>query len=202
MLNVEEIENGLVLPGIPRRIVSSALLTGGDVRVEQTADAVTVHVPEQYRDPLDTIVKLTLDRSAMTIPPVIIACESLAAGKPATASSVLEPTEKHVPGNAFDENPHSHWVTAPGTKQAVVEVDLQKPYRLGRAVIQETYPGRIKNFRLEYKQGDQWKAIVHGQYIGRERRIEFPPVEARYVRLNILEAAHPPAIQELKLFER
>jgi alpha-L-fucosidase len=53
----------LTLPGIPKRIVASSILTGGTVRVSQTADSIEISVPQRHRQEIDTIVKLQLRRS-------------------------------------------------------------------------------------------------------------------------------------------
>ena len=51
----------LRLPALPGRIVNSSLLTGGTVRVTQTAQDVEVRLDPKHRQEIDTIVRLTLD---------------------------------------------------------------------------------------------------------------------------------------------
>src|ERR1019366_4125707 len=45
----------MALPPLPRKVTASAVLTGGTVTVEQTADALTLTVPPANRRPLDTL---------------------------------------------------------------------------------------------------------------------------------------------------
>jgi len=52
------------LPAMDARIVRSRLLTGGSVEVTQNPDGISMSVPPADRDPLDTIVVLSLDRPA------------------------------------------------------------------------------------------------------------------------------------------
>ncbi|MEI8042939.1 MAG: alpha-L-fucosidase, partial [Verrucomicrobiota bacterium] len=60
----------LVLPPLPARIVHSQLLSGGKVAVDQSAEAVQISVAPEYRQAIDTIIVLKLDRDALTIPAI------------------------------------------------------------------------------------------------------------------------------------
>jgi len=60
----------LALPALPKKVVGSALLTGGEVKVEQTATALRVTVAPQARQESDTVVRLRIDGSAMEIAPI------------------------------------------------------------------------------------------------------------------------------------
>jgi len=54
----------ITLPAIPRKIVKTRLLTGGEATVKQTDAGIEVSVPAAQRDPIDTIVNLELDGPA------------------------------------------------------------------------------------------------------------------------------------------
>ncbi len=71
----------LTLPGIPKRIVRSSILTGGTVRVNQTADSIEISVPENDRREIDTIIKLQLNGPAGKLSPVGLPSASLAPKK-------------------------------------------------------------------------------------------------------------------------
>jgi len=58
------------LPALPKKVVVSRLLTGGQVKVEQTADALLITVSADDRQEIDTIVELQLDGPAMDISPL------------------------------------------------------------------------------------------------------------------------------------
>jgi alpha-L-fucosidase len=66
-------DEGLVLPPLSARIKSSRLLTGGKLVVQQTSESITIMVPPQYRQDIDTLVELKLDRLANALTPV--ACD-------------------------------------------------------------------------------------------------------------------------------
>jgi alpha-L-fucosidase len=57
----------VTLPGIARRVVRCRLLTGGQVDVRQSGEHLAVFVPAASRQPLDTLVALELDGSAMEL---------------------------------------------------------------------------------------------------------------------------------------
>ena len=61
----------LTLPSIPAKIVSSKVLTGGEVAIKQTNNAIEITVPAAARREIDTVIALELDRPAVEIPPVI-----------------------------------------------------------------------------------------------------------------------------------
>ncbi len=59
----------ITLPALPKKIVSSSVLTGGNVQVTQKDDAVTLKVERADQQEIDTIIKLKLDGTAMEIAP-------------------------------------------------------------------------------------------------------------------------------------
>jgi hypothetical protein len=63
----------LILPALPDRKILKAYVHGKpDQAIAATMDAttLTVTVPEELRDPIDTIVVLELDGDAVAIPPI------------------------------------------------------------------------------------------------------------------------------------
>jgi alpha-L-fucosidase len=188
----------ITLPDLPPRILRSSLLTGGAGSTRRTRDGIEIRVPPQYRQEIDTIVKLELDGPAGEIEPLPLRSGSLAAGKTATASNVFQNSPEHGPGKAFDDDPGTRWATDYGVKQAWLEVDLGKPTTFASVAINEAYD-RVRQFELQYKDGDTWKTFLSGTRIGAKFTQDFAPVTTRYVRLNILEATDGPTIWEFQL---
>ena len=62
-------EDTLTLPPIPKKIITSPVMTGGAATVIQTEQAVEISVPKAYREELDTIIVLQLDGPAGGITP-------------------------------------------------------------------------------------------------------------------------------------
>ncbi len=60
----------LVLPALPKQVIASSVLTGGGVKVEQSAGELRISVPKQEQQELDTIVKLDLDGPALDVSPL------------------------------------------------------------------------------------------------------------------------------------
>jgi alpha-L-fucosidase len=175
--------DSLTLPGLPKKIVASSVLTGGTVQVKQADGGITISVPPQDRQEIDTIVKLELDGPALEIPAV-----GLPTGIKATASNVYQSDDEYAPDKAFDDDPHTRWATDGGTKQAWIALDLGKPATLVGVKIQE---------ELQYKDGQEWKTILTGTKLGHFTQT-FPPVTAQHVRLNILQANEGPTIAEIQ----
>lgn len=190
----------MTLPPLPKRVKSARLLGHGVVEFKQDAAGLTVQVPTIFRDPIDTVIKLTLDGSAMDIPPTKTSLASLGEGKPATASNVYRNQPGHAAAKAVDGDPHTRWATDEGVKAAWLEVDLGQPMAFDRVLIDEAYPGRVRRFEVQYEQNGQWKNLFADLSLGANYRHSFPTVTARKVRLNILEATNGPTINEFQVF--
>ena len=189
----------LTLPPIPKKIIASSVLTGGTITVKQTTEAIEISVLQAHRRELDTIIELKLDGPAGEITPRALPSDSLTAGKKAAASNVFQNSRSYGPDKAIDDDSATRWATDSGTKQAWLEVDLVKSMMFNRAIVSEEF-NRVQQFELQYKDGDQWRTFAEGTKIGQKLKLEFSPVTARYVRLNILKAAEGPTIWEFQLF--
>lgn len=189
--------DAVTLPGIPRKITASSVMTGGRVQCDQTADRVILTVPAADHRDIDTIVRLDLDGPALDIPPLALATSSVQA----TASNVFMEMDEYGADAAFDDDPHSRWATDGGTKQAWIARDFGRPRTFNGVRILEAYAGRVQRFELQYKEGAAWKTIFAGTTLGEDFKKSFPPVTAREVRLNILEAAEGPTLWEIRLSE-
>jgi len=190
----------LRLPGIPSKIVASRLLTGGPVRLAQSARGIEIEVAPEDRHGLDTIVVLELDGPAAAIKPAMVAPVSLTFNRPVTVSSFYPPRGdkgmgvRHLPEFAVDGDPDSTWCfDCRATPSAWLEVDLGRACRLGSAEIREAH-GRVRSFRIQAKQEDRWATIHEGTRIGEDYRVALPPVTARFVRLKVLDVAPGPYV--------
>ena len=188
---------------LPHKIIASSVLTGGSVKVVQTAKGFSVTVPAKERDPLDTIVKLELDDSAMDLPVTTSFSGSLTRGKAATASSEWkEPGKDHSAAMAVDGNSPTFWGAdaADATTNSWLEVDLGKPEAFSSVQIEEHVEKRIGEFSVEALKNDTWTPIVTGTSIGPDFKKSFPPVTAQRVRLHITKASNNPCISEFELY--
>jgi len=186
----------VVLPPLPKKIVSHSVLTGGTASVKQDEGGITIGVGPSGRQAIDTIVTLELDGPALDIRPV-----SLPTSVKATASNIYQHMDDYAPEMAFDGEPGTRWATDGGTKAAWIAIDLGKPVTIEGGAIEEEFPGRVEKFELQSKDGGQWKTFFSGTKLGHFSQT-FPPVTARHFRLNILQASEGPTISEIRWIER
>ncbi|MEO7309577.1 MAG: discoidin domain-containing protein [Chitinophagaceae bacterium] len=88
---------------------------------------------------------------------------NIALGKPVNTSNKAGNTKLVTDGNKSDV---STWVSDTATKEKWLEIDLGKSFEIGSAVVYSgdasgmyTSPTRIKNFKLRYLSGNDWKDI-------------------------------------------
>ena len=193
----------LKIPAAGIKVKKAKVKTGGTVKMSRTEKMVELDVPEENRDPIATVIELTVDGKAFKIEPVKIVSKSnsAASGKQAKASHSYSKNKEYAPGKAFDDDPQTRWATPAGTKAAWLEVDLGKDTKVAKALINEGHWDRVRGFELQYKVDSKWKTAYTGRKIDSTKRFDFDPVTARHFRLNILRATEGPTIWEMKLFE-
>ena len=188
-------KSALTLPPLPRRIKDATLLAGGKVGFRQTDQAVEINLAALQLDPIDTIIKLELDGSAMDIPAVSVIPEVKA-----SASNVYQKqAAEYGPHAAFDGDSHTRWATDNGMQQAWIAAHLGKPKTIQRVRIEEAYGQRVQRFEFQYRAGPDWKTLCIGEKIGGNFERQFKPVRAQEFRLNILDATDGPTIAEIEL---
>ncbi len=200
LMQLPEDTDAVTLPALPRGIVRATRLGGGPVTVTVKGDQWQVRVPAAERDPMDTIVKLELDGTAMTL--TAVALPRLMDFAETAASNVYQQQKQFGPDAAFDENAGSRWATDGGVHQAWISAVLKQPRTLTGVRIQEAAPYfRVRRFEFQYRAGpDQpWRTLFTGKRLGGHFHRTFPPVTAQAVRLNILEATDGPTISEIEL---
>jgi alpha-L-fucosidase len=197
-LHILRSDNGRVeLPALPAKIQSATLLSGGKVTVTQQAGNLVVTLPKSSLQPIDTIVKLELDRPAMDLPVF-----TPASGIQAAASNVYQKeNDQYGAQAAFDNDAGTRWATDARTKQAWITADLGKPKTIETLRIQEFY-GRVTRFEFQYRAGAEWKTLFTGEKIGPKFQKKFDPVTAQEFRLNILDATDGPTLAEIELVEK
>jgi hypothetical protein len=118
----------------------------------------------------------------------------------ASASNVYQNNGGYSADKAVDGNGGTRWATDDGVKSAWLQIDFPKPRRIGGVSIDESY-ARVTKFWLEYEQNGQWKPFFTGTTIGSNFKRSFTPVTVKRVRLNILDSAGGPTINEIQ-FDR
>ena len=62
--------DSVLLPPLPKRILSADVLGGGNASIKQTPSGITVEVPSRFHNEADTVVVLRLNGTAMDIGPI------------------------------------------------------------------------------------------------------------------------------------
>jgi alpha-L-fucosidase len=189
--------NSISLPGIPAQIQHTRVLTGGKAQVQQEGDKVIISLPPGRQQPIDTIIRLDLDRSAMSLKPV-----GFPSTIKATASNVYQGMEEYAAESALDGDPGTRWATDGGTKQAWVALQLPRATLIDGVKISEALAPRVQKFEFQYRNGGEWKTLFSGTEIGAAFSRSFAPVTAAEVRLNILDATEGPTIWEIELSQK
>jgi len=191
----------LTLPAIPRKVKRATLLTDGKVSFMQTDGGITLKVSPKTPSEIDTIVKLTLDGSAMDIAQLaaIRPMAKMPDGVKVAASNIYEKMfADYGPEKAFDRNPDTRWATDVGTRQAWLTIEYPQPAKVSSILLSEEF-NWVRSFELQYQDGNDWKTIFKGTTIGIDFREDFEPVTARAFRLNILDATDGPTFWEIGL---
>jgi len=153
---------------------------------------------------LDTVIALELDRPALALAAVNVPVEpSLTINAKATASNVFNNQAEYGPDKAVDGREDTRWATEAAAGPAWLEVDLGKPMKFSHVLVIQAYPElkRIHKFAIEYFQDDQWKTCYQGGDPGERACVEFAPITAQRVRLNLLDANGGPTICEFQLLK-
>jgi alpha-L-fucosidase len=203
--------NSLVLPPLDMKVVSSRLLTGGMLEVQQTDAAITLTVGRYDLQPLDTIAVLELDGSAEDIAPVEET--NLTRGAKVSASSFRSDSEQFRPENTVDANRMTFWTTDASVTEGWLEYDLGQPLTFSRAILDEGDDGWIRHVQLQTKLDGEWKSIFEYRHGNPELwkqipmelfspEFRFAPVTVQVLRVKIITAIQSPVIREFRLYER
>ena len=127
---------------------------------------------------------------------------NLARGKAVTASSVWD--VEHVAANVADGDAYTTRWSAAGGKTAGewIALDLGQP-TLINSVTFRPFDDRIKAYKFQWLDGEQWREAVDGKQLGpHPERRDFPAVTTGRVRLLVTEAKEPPSLWEIEVRHR
>ena len=161
-----------------------------------TASKVRVNVIHALACP--TLSRIGIFRGPYEAP---VAPVSLFSGKIATASDVHGNQTELGADKAVDDEPETRWATNDGVRQCWLQVDAGEPVTVSRVFLSE-FADRVRKFQIEYKreEADPWQVALRGTTIGGSDNASFPPVRARFFRLNVLDASDAPTIYEFQAF--
>ncbi|MDF7822682.1 alpha-L-fucosidase [Pontiellaceae bacterium B12227] len=177
------------LPMVGTRILKAENRSGKTVELKQTSDGYALTVPESDRDPVATVIKLTVEKPASSIEPMDMGTVTgaLSFRKPSSSSSIRWNQQSQGPQQAFDDNPGSHWVPG-GKDEEWLAVDLEKPQTVNTVKIQQ-YAAHLKELSLQFEQGGEWKTVFSETDVKGDIEKTFEPVKAQNFRL-LLKGGH------------
>lgn len=90
-------------------------MSGAQVKLETASDGLVVIAPPQAeRDPIATAIILTLDKPAMSIPPLTVMKGGELAIAAATTSNIFQSDAEYGPAKAVDRDADTRWATDAG----------------------------------------------------------------------------------------
>jgi len=192
------VDGEFMLPPLSARIVGYRALTGGGPVVRRTEKGLLIRLSPMARNENDTIIALKLDRPAADLAPIsALAQGALTIGQPASASGIW--SAEYAAEKAFDGDEATRWGAEPGSHSGWLEMDLGAAATFDKAVILEAPWDRVRDFRIEWRDGDAWRTCAEGTTLGNVA-LRFPPVTAQHVRLNVLSATGVPTLWEFVLY--
>lgn len=200
----------LQLPPLPRKIISSQLLTGGAVAVKQSDRGIVLEIDPKFHQPVDTVVALELDGDAMDILPIPGAqghVDSLTQDAQVTASSSARfwggMAPASVVGHAWESDKghaapkgledlrskeRGHiwraWIAEDADAEPWIEVDLGKPDTFDVVRLREKF-NRIRSFKLQIAGNGGWHTFHEGAELDVLSLRLAEPLTAQKVRVLI-----------------
>ena len=194
-------QKDLLLPSLPVEIESFQALTPGGIELKETDKGLALAAEKEKRDPVATVVELTLSGDAFSIDPVNVYLFGRPLSlKSASSSNVYQNMEQFAAAKAIDKADHTRWATDAGTEDAWIELDLGKETLVGAAQVKEAYPGRVRSFQWEVPEGETWKTIYKGDVLADNDLTAFEPVKTQKLRFHVTEATEGPTFWEITLF--
>ena len=104
-----------------------------------------------------------------------------------------------------DNSWNTYWATADGVTSATITFDFKKPQLMNRIMLQEYIPlgQRVKKFAVEYLDGKTWRSVEQGEEtttIGYKRLLRFRTVEAKSVRVRIIDSRGPICLNNVGIY--
>lgn len=127
---------------------------------------------------------------------------NLAANSKATASNTRGNAKQFGASNALDGDKNTYWATDDNVRMASLTIDLGKPTRFNRFLIQEyiRLGQRVKGFSIEAMVDGNWKELAKATTIGYKRILSFPSITATKFRVNITDAKSCPLISNIGIY--
>jgi alpha-L-fucosidase len=190
-------KSSIRIPAPGAKVTSATLLTGGALRLKRTDQAIEISIPPRFRQEIDTIVALQVDKPVAGLPLLTLDGRKSVPVIASSASCVHPGDSEWVAAKAFDGDPTSRWATPGGTHSAWIQADFAKPEEVAGLSMSEACGKRIEAFTVEAWVDGAWKAVAAGTTVGEALRLDFPRVRAQKMRISISQASEGPTLWEV-----
>ena len=136
-------------------------------------------IPENLVERLNELKEVIDDPEKL--PPL----QTLTGYRPVKSSSLFQNRVEYLPEYAVDEDPGTRWLAGTLDSLPTLTVDLGSVRKFNTVVLIEPYDEHIREFEIQYLDGEVWKSIFKGAGVGLEMKKEFSAVESRMVRLLV-----------------
>ncbi len=119
-----------------------------------------------------------------------------------SASSVRGRSSRFSAQNITDSNKDTYWTTDDDITTGILEIDLKATKTVKYIVLQEYIKlgQRIKAFHVEVFAKGQWKKVSEATTIGYKRILQFEPVQASKIRINITASRACPVVSNVEVY--
>jgi alpha-L-fucosidase len=202
----------IVLPPLPAKIKKATILTGGKVKVSNTAEALTVSLSGKINN-LDNLVKLELESDAESLTPI----ETVREGAEITGihgEASTSPDKLKSPASVFGEGGDSFaegkrhkiwWSPADDDKQPWIQAEFRKKEKIEFIMLAEQIRNcSAREFKIDYLKNGKWETLYRGNEIGMDFCLKVDNVETNSLRVTILKTNEDrnPAIGVFRVFKK
>jgi hypothetical protein len=124
----------------------------------------------------------------------------LSSGRPVTVSGEWIGRPQLTKAHVNDGNAGTIWAGPDGSRSGWVQIDLGTEREVAVAEIDDMPYSRTRKYEVQAKIDGQWKVLAEGTTIGRNKRVDFPAIRARHLRIVIIEATDVPVLAEFRLY--
>jgi len=128
---------------------------------------------------------------------------NLATGATVKASSYRGKSSQFSPENLIDGDKETYWAMDDEVVTGSFELEFSEPQTVSYILLQEYIPlgQRIKSFRVEVWNNDEWETVSEATTIGYKRILQINPVKTSKIRIHITDSKACPVISNVELYE-
>lgn len=99
--------------------------------------------------------------------------------------------------NVFDGDDSTVW-TAPATKDAILQIDLEKAQTINNIILKED-GSNVRKYRIDAWNGEKWVKVYSNDLIEKYHLAVVDPMKTNAIRLVIENSENPASIKEVEV---